>query len=220
MYIPCGNHPFQLQHVTNYQVHVVLDSCNSKLQKHSWLSSFHLHVAILAQVLKEVAAFEVFVRVHNSLQLIRGHNTLVLGFLDFLLVEVLEYAIRGQHRIQNGKTSIWRRIVIDLPIAGHVVLLVILVLFDALERRSIRDTHSLHQCSEVFHIEVPVRAPVSFSWAGRMLCENLLAAEWAVTTATAIRVTTNVAVHVADIVLVLFVELVIINLVETSPPEE
>lgn len=37
----------------------------------------------------------------------------------------------------------------DIPIAGHVKLLVVLVLLDALQHRSVRHTHRLHQRRQV-----------------------------------------------------------------------
>lgn len=108
----------------------------------------------------------------------------------------------------------------DVPIAGHVVLLMVLVLLNPLKSSSIGNAHGLHKSCQILHVEVPVRASMCLSRTRRMLGENLLTAHWAVATAATIRVTSNITVRVADVVLVLLVELVVVDLVEAPPPEE
>ena len=51
----------------------------------------HLHVvAVLAQILQQVAAFEVLVGMNNSFKLCCCHDTLVFGALDLSPVHVVE----------------------------------------------------------------------------------------------------------------------------------
>lgn len=53
-------------------------------------SFLHLDVAVLAQILQQVATLEVLVGMHNCFQLVRSHHAFVLGLLDLCLVQVLE----------------------------------------------------------------------------------------------------------------------------------
>lgn len=106
-----------------------------------------------------------------------------------------------------------------VPVAGHVELLPILVLLDSLHHTPIRYTHGLDQSVEVLEIEMTVRAAVRLPSAGRVLREDLLTAERAVTSSSAIRVPADISVGVADVVLVVFVELIIGYLVEAAAPE-
>lgn len=108
---------------------------------------------------------------------------------------------------------------IDLPIARHVELLLILILFNALKNRAIINTHSLDKCREVLHVEVSVWASVGLTGTRRMFGQDLLTTKWTVTTSPSIRVTANITINVTDIVTVFLVELVICDLVEALSPE-
>lgn len=55
-------------------------------------SLLHLDVRLLVEVLEQVAALKVFVRVHNGLELCRSEDALVFCLFEFLLVQVLEHA--------------------------------------------------------------------------------------------------------------------------------
>lgn len=95
---------------------------------------------------------------HNCFQLVCRHDTLILGLFNLVLVYMLEYAI-----------IVWLASMFffmytcsfgHLPIARHVILLVVLVFLDTLDHRPVTHTHRLHQRCEVFHVEVTVRASV------------------------------------------------------------
>ena len=100
-----------------------------------------------------------------------------------------------------------------------MVLLLVLIFFDALEHRSVIHAHALHQCRQILHIEVAIRAPMSLSRAWGMLRENLLTAKGAISTTPPVRITTHVAIDVPNVVSVFFIEGIIRELVETAPPE-
>lgn len=108
---------------------------------------------------------------------------------------------------------------VDLPVARHVKLLLVLVFLDALNDRSIGDTHTLYQRRQIVHIEMSVWTSVSFAWTGRVLGEDLLATKGAITTTPAIRITTHIAVYVPNIVSVFLVERLVIDLAEAASPE-
>lgn len=61
---------------------------------YSILRRFHLNVRLLAQVLEQVAALKVLVRVHNGLQLVGREHTLVLGLFDLSLMQMLKDAAK------------------------------------------------------------------------------------------------------------------------------
>lgn len=103
---------------------------------------------------------------------------------------------------------------LDLPIASHVELLLVLVLLHTLKDAPLTHTHSLHQGCQILQIEVPVRTAVRFARSRWVFRQNLLAAEWTVTIATPIRIPANVTIGVSHIVPVILVELFIRNLVE------
>jgi hypothetical protein len=54
-------------------------------------SVLHLDVAFFSQVFQQVAALKVLVGMDEGLELVCRHDALVLGFLDFGLVEVLKH---------------------------------------------------------------------------------------------------------------------------------
>ena len=56
-------------------------------------SLLHLDVCLPIQVLEEVAALEVLVWMDNGLELVGGHDALVFGFADLLLVDMLEDSV-------------------------------------------------------------------------------------------------------------------------------
>lgn len=66
--------------------------------KHMVPSPFHLDIStgVLAQVLEQIASFEVLVGVDNCLQLCGAHDVFILGLLDFGLVKVLENPVSCQ----------------------------------------------------------------------------------------------------------------------------
>lgn len=51
---------------------------------------FHLHVAFLTQVLQQIAALKVLIRVHNCFQLVRGHYAFILCLLHLCLMQMLK----------------------------------------------------------------------------------------------------------------------------------
>lgn len=67
-----------------------------------------------------------------------------------------------------------------------MVLLMILVLLNALQRRFVGHAHGLHQRIKILQIEVSVRASMGLPGTRRVLRQNLLAAEWTVAATTPI----------------------------------
>lgn len=66
---------------------------------------------------------------HNRLELVCRHDALILGLFDFGLVEVFKYTTS---RLACLILSAARLFLPNLPVACHVVLLIILVFFDTL----------------------------------------------------------------------------------------
>jgi hypothetical protein len=64
-----------------------------------------------------------------------------------------------------------------------------------------------------------IRTSVSLARTGRMLSEDLLATERAVSSTTAVGISTDITIGVSDIVLVLLVEGVVCHSVEALSPE-
>lgn len=100
-----------------------------------------------------------------------------------------------------------------------MVLLSVLVLLDALQHGSVRNTHRLHQRRQILQVEVSVRAAVRLPRPRGVLCQNLLAAKGAVAASSPVRVAAHVAVRVTHIVSVVLVELVVGDFVERAAPE-
>lgn len=104
------------------------------------LSTLHSHIRLPPEILQQETALEVLVGVNNGLELLLCHDALILGLLDLLLVQMLKYtAIAISIYVIQGMG-------IDLPITCHMELLLVFILFNALENRAIINTHSLDKC--------------------------------------------------------------------------
>lgn len=57
--------------------------------------TLHLHVRLFSEVLKQIAALEVLVGVHNGLKLRLGHDALVLGLANLGLVKMFKDTVTG-----------------------------------------------------------------------------------------------------------------------------
>lgn len=99
-------------------------------------------------------------------------------------------------------------------------LLVFFILLDSVQSGPVAYAHGLYQRREVLEVKVAVGAAVGLAWAGRVLGQDLLAAEWAVAAATAVRVASDVAVDVAHVVAVFLVESVVGDVAEALAPED
>lgn len=99
-------------------------------------------------------------------------------------------------------------------------LLIFFILLDSVQSGPVAHAHGLYQRREVLEVKVAVGAAVGLAWAGRVLGQDLLTAEWAVAAATAVRVASDVAVDVAHVVAVFLVESVVGDVAEALAPED
>ena len=70
-------------------------------------SLLHLDIGLPIQILEEVAALEVLVWMDNGLELVGGHDALVFGFADLLLVNMLEDSVALLVKLQQQR---WGRV--------------------------------------------------------------------------------------------------------------
>jgi hypothetical protein len=150
----------------------------------------------LPQISKKIASLKVSIRMDNGIRLCCPPAKIILCLFQRGLVGPFKDSI----------TSNMKAFLIN-------------VFLDSLEDLSIVHACRFQQASEIFWREMSIGTAVGFSTAGRMLRQDLLAAEGRVASAASVAVSANVAVGVADVVPVFFVEDVVGDLVERGSPE-
>jgi hypothetical protein len=94
-------------------------------------------------------------------------------------------------------------------VAGNVISLLLDIVSNASQHIPIIDTDGLEESGQIVHTEMTVWAAMCLASSRWMLCQDLLAGKWGISTSTPIGISAYVAIGVPDVVSILLIERVV-----------